>query len=292
MTFLRAAVVFCLSISLLVGCSSAPVADDVAQREANEIVAVLGKHNISASLVKARGGKGRYSVVVAESDFPGAAAVLSRLGLPADKKPSFQELTGGNSIIPPSREVEALRLDRAIASELEDIFSVRRDVASVSVLVRMHSRETPERPTVTVVIQSPEGTMLDMAEVREIARRAVPGIQSEDVYVTAAQSPDTMKGADRSRDKLVPFLGLWRVPESDHGGLVSLVVLLVGLSGILAGLSGYILGQFNWLNRQGTGASNKLARSSSSGKSLTASGERLSHPLESAQITRENGDSV
>jgi type III secretory pathway lipoprotein EscJ len=264
----------------------------VAQREANEIVAVLSKHNISASLVKARGGKGRYSVVVHESDFPGAAAVLSRLGLPADKKPSFQELTGGNGIIPPSREVEALRLDRAIASELEDIFRVRSDVASVSVLVRMHSREPSERPTVTVVTQSPGEVSLDVAEVREIARRAVPGIQSEDVYVTVAQSPDALGGAEGRGEKLVPFLALWRVPESDHSGLVALVVLLVGFSGVLAGLTGYIVGQFNWLNRQGGGVPNKLARSSSAGNGLTTSGELSSQPLDPGKTNRENGESV
>jgi type III secretory pathway lipoprotein EscJ len=291
MRVLRAITVILVSVSLLTGCSSAPVADDVAQREANEIVAVLSKHNISASLVKARGGRSRYSVTVHEGDFPNAAAVLSRLGLPADKRPSFQELTGGNGILPPSREVEALRLDRAIASELEDIFRVRSDVSSVSVLVRMHSREPAERPTVTVITQSPDSASLNVAEIREIARRAVPGIQSDDVYVTVAQSLGAVEADDRG-EKLVPFLGLWRVPEGDHSGLVSLVVLLVGFSGILAGLTGYIVGQFNWLNRQGFGVPNRLARSNLTGNGLTTSVEISSQSTATEQENRENGGSV
>lgn len=291
MKVLRVAIVFCLSVSLLTGCSSAPVADDVAQREANEIVAVLDKHSISASLVKARGGKGRYSVMVNEGDFPEAAAVLSRLGLPADKKPSFQELTGGNGIIPPSREVEALRLDRAISSELEEMFRVRSDVASVSVIVRMHSRDSNERPTVTVVTQSSEGETLDAAEVREIARRAVPGIQNEDVYVTVAQLPDEIDNVADSHKKLVPFLGLWRVPESDYSGMVSLVVFLVGFSAVLAGLAGYILGQFNWLNRQGGGMSSKFSRSLSTTNVFVKNGESSSQSLGSVSETRDREDS-
>ena len=47
----------CASV-LLTGCASAPVADDVGQREANEIVAVLRERGIVGSVTK---GKGYYS---------------------------------------------------------------------------------------------------------------------------------------------------------------------------------------------------------------------------------------
>jgi type III secretory pathway lipoprotein EscJ len=261
MRFLRAVVLCYCLVSLLAGCSSAPVADDVQQREANQIVAVLGKHKIQAHLVKARSGRGKYSVLVEERDFPRAAEVLTRLGLPAEKKPSFQDLTGSNGIIPPSREVEALRLDRAVASELEELLRARSDVATASVLLRMHSREGNERPTVTVVIQRSGPAGLDISAVREIARRAVSGIQNEDVYVSVAEPADQSEYVESSATGLVPFLGVWRVSAADHDGLVALVVLLVSFTGVLAGFAGYILGQFNWLNRQGFGAPSKSSRS-------------------------------
>lgn len=288
MRFLRiVALCFCFA-SLLTGCGSAPVADDVMQREANQIVAVLGKHKIQAHLVKARGSKGRYSVLVPESDFPVAAEVLTRLGLPAEKKPSFQDLTGGNGIIPPSREVEALRLDRAVASELEELFRARSDVASASVLVRMHSREANERPTVTVVIQRAGAAELDISAVREIARRAVSGIQNEDVYVSIAEAADQVEPHKSTSEGLVPFLGVWRVSAEDHGGLVALVVLLVCFSGVLAGFTGYILGQFNWLNRQGFGASTKPARN---GVRSGGSGNQTASSSQPQQVPQDSGDS-
>jgi type III secretory pathway lipoprotein EscJ len=275
MKFLRAVFVLCGFALVLAGCSSTPVADDVNQREANEIVAVLGKNKIQASLVKGRGSRARYSVVVQESDFANAAAVLSRLGLPADKKPSFQDLTAGNGIIPPSREVEALRLDRAISSELEDIFRARSDIASASVLVRMHSREASERPTV------------DTAEVREIARRAVPGIQNDDVYVSVAKAVERADVGAESVPELVPFLGWWRVRAEDHAGLVSLVVFLVGLAGVLAGLTGYIIGQFNWLNRQNVGSSSRSARTGGLSGNIVA---QSVSSVQAADPKRQNGD--
>ena len=253
-------------------CSSAPVADDVSQREANEIVALLNKRNISSSLVKARGGKGRYSVVVQESDFPSAAEVLSGLGLPAEKKPSFQELTGGNGIIPPSREVEALRLDRAIASELEDLFRARRDVASASAMVRIYSREANERSAVTVVVQRAGSSKLDTSEVLEIAKRALPGIQSEDVFVSISGDGDAAGSDDSAAKPSVPFLGLWRVPAEAHSGLVSLVVSLVAVSAALAGLGGYIFGQFNLLRKQGPLGPSKASRSSPASSDIAGQG--------------------
>lgn len=276
--------IYCM-VLLLSGCSSAPVADDVAQREANEIIAILNTHNIKASLVKARGTKGRYSVIVQEVDLPVAAGVLARLGLPADKKPSFQELTAGNGIIPPSREVEALRVDRAIASELEELLRARSDVASASVLVRMHSRQANDRPTVTVVVQRSESKSLDLNEVREIASRAVPGIQSADVYVSVSDARESVQASAGQGASLVPFLGKWRVPAEDHSRLVVVVLFLVGFSGVLAGLAGYIVGQFNWLNKGGSMNSGRLKPAAST----TGSASQGLGGGQSSSTTQQNG---
>lgn len=282
-------IVLCCAVLLLCGCSSAPVADDVAQREANEIVAILSSHTIEASLVKVRGSKGRYSVVVNESDLPAAAGVLGRLGLPAEKKPSFQELTSSNGIIPPSREVEALRVDRAIASELEELFRSRSDIASASVMVRMHSRQPEDRPTVTVVAQKAGAATLDLNEVREIASRGVPGIQKEDVYVSVAEAHESTQGGVGSGSALVSFLGIWRVPAEDHNRLVALVLFLVIFSGVLAGFAGYILGQFNWLNKVGVPSVGKSSKGGISSGNSSAHGSLQAHGTTTVQQSGDGG---
>jgi len=261
----------------------------VAQREANEIVAILSSHTIEASLVKVRGSKGRYSVVVNESDLPAAAGVLGRLGLPAEKKPSFQELTSSNGIIPPSREVEALRVDRAIASELEELFRSRSDIASASVMVRMHSRQPEDRPTVTVVAQKAGAATLDLNEVREIASRGVPGIQKEDVYVSVAEAHESTQGGVGSGSALVSFLGIWRVPAEDHNRLVALVLFLVIFSGVLAGFAGYILGQFNWLNKVGVPSVGKSSKGGISSGNSSAHGSLQAHGTTTVQQSGDGG---
>jgi type III secretory pathway lipoprotein EscJ len=184
------------------------------------------------------------------------------LGLPADKKASFQELTASNGIIPPSREVEALRLDRATAAELEDLLRARSEVAAVSVMVRMRAVEAGGRPSAMVVIQQRAGSKLGANEIVDIAARAVPGIQRDDILVSLSPSLSGGQGVGggAESDQMVPFLGVWRVPSSEYQSLVLLFIALSVFVGGLSGLTGYLVGQFNWINRQATPGASRGAR--------------------------------
>jgi type III secretory pathway lipoprotein EscJ len=260
--------VICGLAALLVsGCGTTPVADDVGQREANEIVSLLYERGITAQLVKGRGSKARYSITVPTSRFADAAAVLSRMGFPADKKPTFQELTASNGIIPASREVEALRIDRATAAEIEDLLKSQADISSASVLVRLRAVEGQSPPTATVVIQTRPRRAVSAAEVRDITARAVPGMKPEDVFVSLSEVSDysnrdaEMAHSDES-GAMVSFLGVSKVPSTEYR---SHVMLFIGLSvfvGMLAGLCGFLLGQFNWIHRQTAPVTRRTIRSS------------------------------
>jgi len=248
---------------LVSGCGSSPVADDIGQREANQIVSLLREHGITAQVAKARGNKGRYSVSVRDDYYVDAAGILTRIGLPAEKKASFEDLTASHGIIPASREVEALRLDRATAAEIEDLLHARSDVAGVSVLVRARSCEGKSPPTATVVVQKRPGATIQLDDIREIGTRAVPGIKSDDVFVSIVDSPSA-KSVDESAQvekdaDLVSFLGVSQVPVSEYQKHVFLFIALTVFVGTLAGLSGYLVGQFTQLNRQGTAEGQRSA---------------------------------
>jgi type III secretory pathway lipoprotein EscJ len=236
----------------------------VGQREANEIVSLLRQQGIPAQLSKARGGKGRYTVLVSTSQFPDAAGYLSRLGLPADKKATFQELTASSGIIPPSREVEALRLDRATSAELEDLLRARSDVSAVSVLVRMRSIEPGANPSATVVVQQRQGATISVSDIKAITTRAVPGIVPENVLVSLSNAPGGAGQASAESDQMVSFLGSWRVPATEYQSLVLLFIALSVFVGGLSGLTGYLVGQFNWINRQSGPSASRGIRSRNS----------------------------
>lgn len=231
------------------GCGESSVADGVAQRDANEIVAVLRGRGIDATTAKERGAKGRYSVSVPADRFGEAASVLTELGLPASDKLSFGELVAPSGLLPSSREVESLRLDRAAASELEALLSQHPGIASAGVVVRLRSAPAGEAPAVSVVIQKRLGDSLNDQSVRELVLRTIPGLKPEGiVLLVAEQRPAATVGLENAAS-LVPFLVYWRVPQEDYGGLSLLLLgLLLGISA-LAALGGYIYGQYN-LSRQ------------------------------------------
>lgn len=236
----------CLLTASVLGCRESQVADDLAQRDANRIVAELRSRGIEAVTSKERGAKGRYSVSVPSSRFGDAAMILNDLGLPGEAKPSFADLVAASGILPSSREVEAMRLDRASAAEVESLLAEHPAVVSVGAIVRMRSLQGSDAPSVSVIIQKREGSALDELAVRDIVLRSVPGMKPEALMVTIAeQRPAPTLVGIPAADSLVPFLVFWRVPQEDYGGLsILLLGLLAAISG-LAALGGYIFGQYN-----------------------------------------------
>lgn len=237
------------------GCGSTPVADDLAQREANEIIAVLRERGINGAVTKGRGNS-RYSVSVASGKHGEAATVLSRLGLPGERRPSFQEMTATSGIIPSSRAVESLRLDRALAAQIEELLQARADVYSASVVVRRHVVGS-ERPSVSVIVQRQPGATLSADEVREIAAHSVLGVGKDDVFVSIGDAPrfkDAASQGEKAGDSdLVPFLLIWQVPRDHYNSLAGVVVVLMVIVSALAGLAGYIIGQFALIRKDSKG---------------------------------------
>lgn len=231
-----------LCIAFATGCGSSPVADDLGQREANKLVAVLGEHGIQAHVEKGRGSKGRYSVQVASGDFGGAVALLTKLGLPAERGASFEDLMAPSGILPPSQDVENLRMDRAIASEVENLLLGHGAVSTVSVIVRAHAIPFGTEPSVSIVAQVKKGAVFDAEKLRDAVSRAVPGVKPS--AVSFSVSEQAFGGGGVADEPLVPFLSYWRVPVSEYNSLAYLLIGLMSVVAFFTGVAGYIYGQY------------------------------------------------
>jgi type III secretory pathway lipoprotein EscJ len=242
----QALLVVALMLSV-VGCDTSPVADDLGQREANQIVSILREHGIEGATEKGRGSRGRYTVKVSASQFGEAASLLSKLGLPAERRASFAELVAPSGLLPASQNVEDLRLDRAMASEVEDLLEGYSGVSSANVVVRSHSIAGGDQASVSVVVQKEHGAAISESNLRQMVERAVPGVRGENVLLAVAEAPAMQGGGGASKGAadLVPFLMFWRVPENEYVGLAMLLGGLLIVVSALAGVGGYIYGQFS-----------------------------------------------
>jgi type III secretory pathway lipoprotein EscJ len=192
-------------------------------------------------------------------------------------------MTATSGIIPSSRAVENLRLDRALAAQIEELLQARADVYSASVVVRRHVAGA-EKPSVSVIVQRQPGATLSADEVREIATHSVLSVAKDDVFVSigeAARFKDSAVVADKTTGSdLVPFLLIWQVPRAHYNSLAGAVVVLMVIVSALAGLAGYIIGQFAWIRRDVKGAR---------GESGTLSARTASASRESGQQQEEEG---
>lgn len=258
-TLLRCCVVAMLV--LLSGCGSSPVADDLSQRDANRIVAALRSKGVDSSTEKERGSRGRYTVVVASADFAKAASFLAELGLPEERQASFSELVAQSGFLPSSKDVESLRLDRALAAEIEDLLRGHPAVSDAHVVVRHHALTAGAASTITTVVQKRAGSGVTTDEVQAMVSRSLPNVRAEDISVTIAEQRVVIPGAEESVDSAhapVPFLLYWRVPADQYNGLAGLMIGLLIFVATLAGLGGYIFGQYTLSKHHVLGRSQRV----------------------------------
>lgn len=235
LSLLRMALMACVAVFL--GCAEVPVTQDADQREAHQIVALLTGHGINAIASKESGGKGRYVVTVARGDYAQAVSITTEKGFPRERSVSFAELIEQQGLIPNSREIESLRLDHAIALELEELFRAHVGVLVAKVVVRVNALSAGTAPGVSVVLQVLESSELDQLRVVESVRRTVPGVAPDAISVSLARVADDGRiGARGARIPLAPFLRFWRIPVGDYVSLAltlflcMVLVLLVGFA--------------------------------------------------------------
>ncbi len=253
----RNAVVCALLITLsflLTGCDGATVVEDRSQREAIEIVALLNRYGINSSLKKESGSKGKYSVEVDKRYQGQATTLLFEKGYPKESETSFTDLIAQKGLIPNSREIESLRLDHAMAVELEEMIRSHPGISFTKVIVRLNYQKQSGEPSVSVLLQTKKGIEVKSEQIEEIVLRAVPGIKKEDVSVTT--HPEESSGVlsvdegvmnDEGRvirKTLVPFLFWYWVPEDTYGRLALTLFGCIVVVLVAGGIAGYWYGYY------------------------------------------------
>jgi type III secretory pathway lipoprotein EscJ len=265
-TFVR--VVLALALLLVAGCSGVPIAQDLTQAQANQIVDALNQEGVSARAYKDSGGRGRYRVEVKSDFYAASVSILESRGLPGKPKVTFDELISQRGFIPDSREIEALRVDHAIAVQIEEALENHPGIASSKVIVRSRSIDEDGKPAVSAVLQFKQKQKPTKEEVQQIVLKAVPGMQPKNFHLSLHEQGERSQGNGQGgayreddgvvRVPLVPFLSKWHVPEGEYNSLALTLVSLMIAIVLIGMLIGYWVGYFQSEKREIVGLENAL----------------------------------
>ncbi len=184
-------VLLAVLLALVAGCS-VPVAADLAENDANQIVVALETNGIGAQKQNDPANDGRWQITVARADTSTAVRVMQSEGLPPPDSPGVLEALGERSLVP-SRASEHAKLIAGTAGELERSLRAVDGVLSARVHLAVPVRDAwdPLRdgsvgPTAAVLLryrgnQAP----LSTDAVRRLVAGAVPGLSADRVSVVA-----------------------------------------------------------------------------------------------------------
>jgi len=254
----------------LTACERAAVAHDISQVQANEVVAILAQNGIKSEVAREGTSKGRFQVEVEKGDFVRAASLLTTKSLPSPARASFESLVSANGFMPASREMEATRLDHALATEVDDLLNAHPAIRTARSVVRLNylgssgaSGKPEELASIGVIAEvAAEGDQIERlrSELVDIISQIVPAVRRERIAILL--QPEIVKveaisQEDRQRNQLVPFL-VWSIPEGDYNGLALTVAGCILAMGLIGGLIGYWMGFYQFSRHNSQLAVNEL----------------------------------
>lgn len=238
------------------GCDTVPIAEDISQAQAREVVAVLSEQGIEGIFRRKRNGVGSFFVEVSSKDFPAAVRILHEKGIPESSSEEVLATLSKSSFLPDSRLVEGMRLDFARAMQLEGLLENFPDIISAKVMLRLHVRAVTkhssgkERESVTgveqgasIVLRVKDASLIPRSEIEKLLYSIVPELEPEKIHLAIFTDDSAKQDVTKAPMASPPieyselFFG-WKVATEDYPAIaLSLLgtILLVAVAGVMGG---------------------------------------------------------
>lgn len=189
-----------LALLMLSGCARKPLLEGLDERQANEVIAVLLRHNIAAEKLSA--GKGGYQVQVAQRDLPESIELIQRNDLPSAPRSQVANAFPADSLVSTPLG-ERARLISAVEQRLEESLQLIDGVQSTRVHLNYDAsiggenrRTNPRRMHVAAVVAHAPGVDEEilMQSIKRFLRNTFDGIDYDNVSVilTEVEGPRTL----------------------------------------------------------------------------------------------------
>lgn len=164
----------------------------LSQRQANEAIALLQRHDIEAR--KKELGKGRYKIEVDSADFPDAVGLLDRHGLPRRDDVSIADLFPTDSLVN-SPAAERARLISGIEHRLEQtILSIERVLsARVHVSYPLSDRSYSGQAIHASVMVAYDGPLDDailIQRLKQLLKNSFDALSFDNISIVVFQSSE------------------------------------------------------------------------------------------------------
>ena len=241
--------IFFITLLFLTSCRSVEIAQNLTQYETHRIITELNQKGISSYSLPNKSNKGKFSVYVSRHHRLAAISIINKQDLLPKPETDFNELTKAKGFLPNSRALENIRLDRALALEIQEVLQNHPQIEKVNVIVRVNYLEKNQDFAVSALIVTKDKSSFDIESIREIILNSVPGVDEDKIKINIGTKNSTeifgqIQGLTNDNGRilatsLVPFL-IWQVPE---GVEFELGIGILGLV-LIIGILGYFLGVF------------------------------------------------
>lgn len=225
--------ILCVMVS---GCDDQTLFSNVAQRDANEMMAVLERAGISSTITPGA-EPGRVTISVPAGDAATASQILARVGLPRPEQVPLSDMLPKESWMS-SRSQEDARLAYGMGQDLSATLTQINGVRDARVHVALAQKNTigqiETQPSASVLVRY-DTSMLGPEfrdDIAALVSNAVPGLTYDRVSVTmvpdrgdmafemSAPKPAAAERSSRQTDFLGPSSFVWRLA----------IALLLGLA--------------------------------------------------------------
>ena len=225
-----------LLVALLLSACEAELYNNLDQRQANEMVAVLQQHGIPAQRTAVKGGQ--YTVVVDKARFADSITILKEAGLPKQEFQTMGQVFKKDGLVSSPMQ-ERAQMIFALSQELSRTVSEIDGVLSARVHLVLPENDplrqqlVPSSASVFIRHRSDAPVASLVPQVKMLVANGVAGLSYDKVSVVLI--PVDAQAPSRRQDlEMVSFFGVWMQRDNlaqamwMFFGLAALVVVLAG----------------------------------------------------------------
>ncbi|MCH9611118.1 MAG: hypothetical protein S4CHLAM81_15080 [Chlamydiales bacterium] len=210
---------------LLFGCNTrSTIANNLSERDANEIVVLLNSRGVVATKIEAAattvgggGGPQMWDISVPAKQITDSLTILNQAGLPRVRGTNLLDLFGNQGLVPSDMQ-NRIRYQEGLSMQLANTIRTMDGIIDANVQITLPHEDEDEQQTLTASVYVKHRGILDnpnsllVTKIKRLVASAVPGLEIDNVSVVsdrALYSDITLEQVQRGEE--LSYVSVWGV---------------------------------------------------------------------------------